>query len=70
MTKPKAPPVAADVIDAMAGQPTLDELMRRDPSDLSKEDRTTIIARQREDRVAFMEKESKAAAKKEGAEDT
>lgn len=54
--------IAAEV----EAQPSLDELMRRRPFDLSRADRTAMVTILRARRVAWEAKEDAAKAKRDG----
>ena len=45
-------------------EPTLDEVMRRLPKDLTQADREVMVKQSRRERALWEEKSSKAAAKK------
>lgn len=53
-----------------ASEPTLDELMRREPQHLTEEDRKLIVQYQRADRARWhLAKEERKAKKKDAEED-
>ncbi len=63
------PKSATEQIKEAASQPTMDEYMRRDPAKLGKGDLPHMVDLLRGDRAAFLERESKKAAKKEGLDE-
>lgn len=67
MTEQKTGP---ELLDEAAQHPTLDELMRRDPKDLTEDDYRVLIEHQRHDRAMFISAQAKKQDKKSGVEET
>lgn len=59
---------ATDMIAEAARQPTLDELMARDPATLTREDRRLMIEALRAERAQWIAEQERKAEKKEAEE--
>lgn len=55
---------AEQIIAAVSAEPTLNELLRRDPRGLTREDRRSIVALMREQRAAWLTKQAEREDRK------
>lgn len=62
--------LATEVMDEATADCTIDEVLRRDPSNLTQEDYKSLIESLRVKRAMFIEQGEKKQAKKQGIEET
>ena len=60
------PKTGPELLDEAASEPTLDELMRRDPAGMTDEEFKAVVIRNREDRAMFIANEGKKSARRQG----
>ncbi len=63
-TEMSEPTKAPELLDAAVEEPTLDEMMRRDPATLTTAERARGVALLRQDRAVFIKAEAERAARK------
>lgn len=61
--------LATEIIDEATADATIDEVLRRDPADNTREDYRLMIEAMRFKRAMFIENQEKKAAKKQGVDE-